>query len=214
MSSNAIKLGLKFVIHWLSQFLDDPRPEPQKKLNPIERHDIGDRHLWRFLRNTPAEVASWNIHVDGYNAQLLFFVDNLAKLEFISDFYQKASVVTGFEESKVVKRTHLISIEWVVRLQSGANVARRIGYWVGDLQGSDPNINRKAYDILMMLARDVYTIKESNELSWRKRIEAFPWDEAIESICIAKLPGVDIRLKKIETKMTEVTAQTKVKFPR
>lgn len=207
--NDAVKQCLKIVVAWLADYL---KPESKQKLIALERKDAGKNHLIRFKRNTPGEVASWNISVTGYNAQMLIFLDSISRLQFISDRYKEMSKVSGFEESRAVKRTHLISVEWVVRLHSGKKVAARIGYWIADLQGNNPDPDAKAFDIVKRIALEIYRIEEFGEDAWRKRLQAYPWDNVISDICYSELPKTDPRLKRVDVSVKLVTADTKVSF--
>jgi hypothetical protein len=207
--NDAVKQCLKIVLAWLADYL---KPESQQKLIALERKDAGRNHLIRFKRNTPGEVASWNISVTGYNAQMLIFLDSISRLQFLSDRYKAMAVVPGFEQSRSVKRTHLISVEWVVKLKSGKKVAARVGYWIADLQGNNPDPDAKAFDIVKRIALEIYRIEEFTEDAWKRRLQVYPWDNVIADICSSELPKTNPRLKRVDISVKLVSGDTQVKF--
>lgn len=233
---NAIKLCLKLVVIWLSDFLR--KPQHELNINPIQQFDSPPYHLWRFHRQSPAEVVSWMLKVDGFDSIFFIFLDNLKSLELITKYksqgqkYDRLQDVEGFEGSRAVKRTHLISFEWVISINSNTGIrgnkkriARRIGYYVADLQSINlANTNKAAYELVSYLANHFYNIrvdKELREMSvqeaeivWRKRIESVDYGKLIIELAANKkvLPKHDIRLKRVDTKVKEVTRETRVKF--
>jgi len=146
----------------------------------------------RIDRTTPGSVHTWYIKHQESQAQLIITLDNLAvmRLEMANqarakkgkrkptdDPYTTTYSALAWKDKQ--RRTHRISIQWLVALQS-RNVVSRVGTWDADLQGNFPDPNAKAEVIVRQMVREVIDIKPLPGSPWRSRIGTFPWEEILD----------------------------------
>ena len=147
----------------------------------------------RIDRNTPGSVHTWYIKHQESQAQLIITLDNLAvmRLEMANQSRAKkgkrkptddpyTTTYSSLAWKDKVRRTHRISIQWIVALQS-RNVVSRVGTWDADLQGNFPDPNAKAEVIVRQMVREVIDLKPLAGSSWRSRVGTFPWEDILES---------------------------------
>ena len=119
--------------------------------------------------------------------KLLITLDNLAaiRLELRRNRTLLAGEPSSLELSLIqydpVIRTHRLSIQWLIRLDSSRTVFSLIGTWDADLQGDSFDPDSKGITIVRSIAQEALNLMPLPGILWRTRMNKFPWTESVES---------------------------------
>ncbi len=190
---NSVTSWLQGLILWIKT-LFSPSSERKHRIEIVE-HLISEDQLLearRIDRNTPGAVHTWYIKHQESQSQLLITLDNLAvmRLEVAkmprskgkSSQEPHSTHYSGLNWKDKMRRTHRLSIQWIVQLQN-RNVVSRVGTWDADLQGNFPDPNAKAEVVIRQMVREVIDLKPLAGSSWRSRVGNFPWEEILGEYC-------------------------------
>ncbi len=183
---------LKTLVEWIKTLLV-PSVRRKQAAAVVEQMSSGDGlvEAKRYDRNTPGAVHTWYIRHQESPAQLLITLDNLAgmRIEMAKQRTKQQKALPADDPYAVLlnpvnwkdklNRTHRISVQWIVKLQS-RNVISRVGTWDMDLQGKSADPNAKAEVVIRMLVREILELKSLGGSPWRSRVGTFPWEETIE----------------------------------
>ncbi|NJL91283.1 MAG: hypothetical protein HC916_16990 [Coleofasciculaceae cyanobacterium SM2_1_6] len=189
---NSVTSWLQGLILWIKT-LFSPSSGRKNKTEIVEHLISGDQlsEARRIDRSTPGAVHTWYIKHQESQAQLLITLDNLAvmRLEVANMPRSKTKApdpyspnYAGLKWKDKMRRTHRLSIQWIVHLQN-RNVVSRVGTWDADLQGNFPDPNAKAEVVIRQMVREVIDLKPIAGSSWRSRVGTFPWEEILEEYC-------------------------------
>jgi len=189
---NSVNGWLQGLILWIKT-LFSPISGRKNNTEIVEHLVSGDQlsEARRIDRNTPGSVHTWYIKHQESQAQLLITLDNLAVMRLevaklprsktkASDPYSPN--YAGLKWKDKMRRTHRLSIQWIVQLQN-RNVVSRVGTWDVDLQGNFPDPNAKAEVVVRQMVREVIDLKSLAGSSWRSRVGTFPWEEILGEYC-------------------------------
>lgn len=190
---NSVTSWLQGLVQWIKTLFVSST-EGKKSTEIVEQLKSKDllSEAKRIDRTTPGSVHTWYIKHQESQAQLIITLDNLAaiRLEMANQARAKKGKRKPTDDSYTttysalawkdkIRRTHRISIQWIVALQN-RNVVSRVGTWDADLQGNFPDPNAKAEVIVRQMVREVIDIKPLPGSSWRSRIGTFPWEEILD----------------------------------
>lgn len=190
---NSVTSWLQGLVQWIKTLFVSST-EGKKSTEIVEQLKSKDllSEARRIDRTTPGSVHTWYIKHQESQAQLIITLDNLAaiRLEMANQARAKKGKRKPTDDSYTttysalawkdkIRRTHRISIQWIVALQN-RNVVSRVGTWDADLQGNFPDPNAKAEVIVRQMVREVIDIKPLPGSSWRSRIGTFPWEEILD----------------------------------
>jgi hypothetical protein len=192
---NAVTGWLSGLVQWIKS-LFVVETSKRKATEVVEQFVSKDllSEAKRIDRATPGAVHTWYIKHQESQAQLLITLDNLAalRLELVNQARSKKSKpniddplalhnnVLAWKDKQ--RRTHRLSIQWIVKLQS-RNIISRVGTWDADLQGNFPDPNTKAEVVVRQMVREVIDLKPLPGSSWRSRVGTFPWEEILDEYC-------------------------------
>jgi ribosomal protein L34E len=197
---NSVNGWLQGLVQWIKTlFVSNVRSKNSTEI--VEQLHSKDMlsEAKRIDRTTPGSVHTWYVKHQESQAQLIITLDNLAvmRLEMANQSRAKKGKRKPTDESYTttysalawkdkIRRTHRISIQWIVALQN-RNVVSRVGTWDADLQGNFPDPNAKAEVIIRQMVREVIDLKPLIGSSWRSRVGTFPWEDILESYARAIL---------------------------
>ena len=183
---------LQGLVQWIKTLFNSKtgKKQPTEIVEQIVSKDLLSEAK-RIDRDTPGSVQTWYVKHQESQAQLFITLDNLAvmRLELANqNRAKKDKRKPGDDPSPTTygalawkdqkRRTHRISIQWIVQLQN-RNVVSRVGTWDADLQGNFPDPNAKAEVVVRQMVREVIDVKPLPGSSWRSRVGTFPWEEIL-----------------------------------
>lgn len=139
-------------------------------------------------REAPSAVATWYLFQQkNPRNKLLITLDNLTaiRLELRRNRQLSSSDQSSLELSLIqydpVIRTHRLSIQWLIRLDSSRTVFSLVGTWDADLQGDSFDPDAKGITIVRSIAQEALNLMPLPGILWRTRMNKFPWTESVES---------------------------------
>lgn len=139
-------------------------------------------------REAPSAVATWYLfQKENPRNKLLITLDNLTaiRLELRRNRQLSSSEQSSLELSLIqydpVIRTHRLSIQWLIRLDSSRTVFSLVGTWDADLQGDSFDPDAKGITIVRSIAQEALNLMPLPGILWRTRMNKFPWTESVES---------------------------------
>lgn len=173
---------------WVRQTFRLQRTE-QKLVKVIERIYSYDEStvLVSVEREAPGSVATWYLfQQENPRNKLLITLDNLTaiRLELRRNrtlSSEPSSLELSLIQYDPVIRTHRLSIQWLIRLDSSRTVFSLVGTWDADLQGDSFDPNAKGITIVRSIAQEALNLMPLPGILWRTRMNKFPWTESVES---------------------------------
>lgn len=177
---------------WLTQWVKQAfklQLTEQKPVKILERIYSSDESivLVSVERDAPGAVATWYLfRPENPRNKLLITLDNLAAIRLeLRRNRAKSSEPSSLELSLVqydpVIRTHRLSVQWLIRLDSSRTVFSLIGTWDADLQGDSFDPDAKGITIIRSMVREALNLMPIPGMVWRSRMNKFPWMESVES---------------------------------
>lgn len=177
---------------WLTQWVRQAfrfQPTEQKLVQILERIYSYDESilLVSVERDAPGAVSTWYLfQQENPRNKLLITLDNLAaiRLELRKNrplSQEKSSLELSLIQYDPVIRTHRLSVQWLIRLDSSRTVFSLIGTWDADLQGDSFDPDSKGITIVRSIAQEALNLMPLPGILWRTRMNKFPWTESVES---------------------------------
>lgn len=175
-----LQTWFQWFTNWVRDFAQKLRSSAERKLlvvDTLESRD-GCTIARSVLRNTPGSVVTWYIgHKNFPNVHLIIALDNIFELK---KFLEEPIP----DDTVHVCRTHLISIQWLLRVgKNRRQVYKFKGAWLGDFQGRSDSINAKASDVVRYLVIEVINMHPLAGIGWETRLDKYEWEDAIVSKC-------------------------------
>lgn len=177
---------------WLTQWVRQAfrfQPTEQKLVQILEKIYSYDQSilLVSVERDAPGAIATWYLFQrENPRNKLLITLDNLAaiRLELRKNrppSQEKSSLELSLIQYDPVIRTHRLSIQWLIRLDSSRTVFSLVGTWDADLQGDSFDPDSKGITIVRSIAQEALNLMPLPDILWRTRMNKFPWTESVES---------------------------------
>lgn len=177
---------------WLTQWVRQAfrfQPTEQKLVQILEKIYSYDQSilLVSVERDAPGAIATWYLFQrENPLNKLLITLDNLAaiRLELRKNrppSQEKSSLELSLIQYDPVIRTHRLSIQWLIRLDSSRTVFSLVGTWDADLQGDSFDPDSKGITIVRSIAQEALNLMPLPDILWRTRMNKFPWTESVES---------------------------------
>jgi len=178
----------QWLTQWVRQAFRLQRTE-QKLVKILERIYSYDEStvLVSVEREAPGAVATWYLfQQENPRNKLLITLDNLTaiRLELRRNrppSSEQSSLELSLIQYDPIIRTHRLSIQWLIRLDSSRTVFSLIGTWDADLQGDSFDPNSKGITIVRSIAQEALNLMPLPGILWRTRMNKFPWTESVES---------------------------------
>jgi hypothetical protein len=181
----------RWLTQWVRQALRGQNPE-QKPVKILERIYSYDQSIVMVSveRDAPGAVATWYLfQEENPRNKLLITLDNLAAIrlglrrdrQLFNEPSEPSSLELSLVQYDPVIRTHRMSIQWLIRLDSSRTVFSLIGTWDADLQGDSFDPDAKGITIIRSMAQEALNLMPLPGILWRSRMNKFPWTESVES---------------------------------
>lgn len=188
MKQDNLLTWFRWLTQWVRQAFRGQTPE-QKPVKILERIYSSDQSiiLVSVERDAPGAVATWYLfQEENPRNKLLITLDNLTaiRLELRRNraiASEKSTLELSLIQYDPVIRTHRLSIQWLIRLDSSRTVFSLVGTWDADLQGDSFDPDAKGITIIRSMAQEALNLMPLPEIIWRSRMNKFPWAESVES---------------------------------
>lgn len=191
MKQENLLTWFRWLTRWVKQALRGQYSE-QKQVKILERIYSYDQSivLVSVERDAPGAVATWYLfQEENPRNKLLITLDNLAAIrlelrrnrQLFNEPIEPSSLELSLIQYDPVIRTHRMSIQWLIKLDSSRTVFSLIGTWDADLQGDSLDPNAKGITIIRSMAREALNLMPLPGILWRARMNKFPWTESVES---------------------------------
>lgn len=178
----ALQSWFSWFVDWIKDFVHKFGRQDERKLLVLEllQSRDGKASAESVRRSTPGAVTTWYItHSAHPNSHVIITLDNIQELR---RFLKEA--LPSDTNAAQVKRTHLISVQWLFRLGTHQKQVYKFkGAWIGDLQGRTASINAKASDVVRYLVLEILNLAAVPGMSWESRLDKYSWEDAIASKC-------------------------------